>query len=107
MDLQIKIPGNAQNPWQAKVYKNPIGKKIVNMFLPKKGTKEYLKTLKLLKDSASKLKMEWLYVNRISIGILTFVLSIFLFCQLHSVEVKYIKEAPTTDYNIMGGVTRK
>ena len=97
---------NTQDPWQAKVYKNPIGKKIVDIFLPKKGTKEYINTLKLLKDSASKLKMEWLYVNRISIGILTFALSIFLFCQLHAVQVKWIKDSPTTDYNIMGGVTR-
>jgi len=97
---------NTQDPWQAKVYKNPIGKKIVDIFLPKKGTKEYINTLKLLKDSASKLKMEWLYVNRISIGILTFALSIFLFCQLHAAQVKWIKDSPTTDYNIMGGVTR-
>lgn len=99
--------GDTQNTWQAKVYKNPIGKKIVDIFLPKKGTKEYINTLKLLKDSASKLKMEWLYVNRIAIGLLTFVLSIFLFCELHAVEVKFIKNSPTTDYNIMGGVTRK
>lgn len=102
-----KSTQNTQNPWQAKVYKNPIGKRIVNLFLPKKGTKEYINTLKLLKDSASKLKMEWLYVNRISIGILTFIISIFLFLQLHAVEIKWIKDSPTTDYNIMGGVTRK
>ena len=31
---------NTENPWQAKVYKNKIGKKIVDLFLPKKGTKE-------------------------------------------------------------------
>ena len=59
---------NMENPWQAKVYKNPIGKRIVNMFLPKNGTKEYLKVQKLLKDSASKLKMEWFYINRLAIG---------------------------------------
>ena len=46
-----------------------IGKKIVDLFIPKKGTKHFLKVQKLLKDSASKLKMEWLYVNRITIAI--------------------------------------
>ena len=50
---------NQENPWQAKVYKNKLGKKIVDLFIPKKGTKEYLKTQKLLKDSAYKLKMEY------------------------------------------------
>ncbi len=96
---------NTENPWQAKVYKNPIGKKITDLFIPKKGTKEYLKTQKLLKDSASKLKMEWLYVNRITIAIVTFFISLFLFVQLHQAEINLIYTEPTTEYNIMGGLT--
>lgn len=100
-----KSTQNTQNPWQAKVYKNPIGKKIVDLFIPKKGTKDYIKTQKLLKDSASKLKMEWLYVNRITIAIITFIVSLFLFVQLHATAVNWIYTEPTTDYDIMGGVT--
>ena len=100
-----KSTQNTQNPWQAKVYKNPIGKKIVDLFIPKKGTKDYIKTQKLLKDSASKLKMEWLYVNRITIAIVTFIVSLFLFVQLHATAVNWIYTEPTTDYDIMGGVT--
>ena len=96
---------NTENPWQAKVYKNPIGKKIVDLFIPKKGTKDFLKVQKLLKDSASKLKMEWLYVNRITIAIVTFLLSIFLFVELHITAVNWIYTEPTTDYDIMGGLT--
>ena len=96
---------NTENPWQAKVYKNPIGKKITDLFIPKKGTKEYLKTQKLLKDSASKLKIEWLYVNRITIAIVTFFISLFLFVQLHQAEINLIYTEPTTEYNIMGGLT--
>ena len=96
---------NTENPWQAKVYKNPIGKKIVDLFIPKKGTKDYLKVQKLLKDSASKLKMEWLYVNRITIAIVTFLVSIFLFVELHITAVNWIYTEPTTDYDIMGGLT--
>ena len=96
---------NQENPWQAKVYKNPIGKKIVDMFIPKKGTKEYLKTQKILKDSASKLKMEWLYINRIAIAIATFAVSLFLMLQLHHVAVKWVYDEPTTEYNLLGGLT--
>ena len=96
---------NQENPWQAKVYKNPIGKKIVDMFIPKKGTKEYLKTQKILKDSASKLKMEWLYVNRIAIAIATFAVTLFLMLQLHHVAVRWVYEEPTTEYNLLGGLT--
>ena len=96
---------NTENPWQAKVYKNPIGKKIVDLFIPKKGTRDFIKVQKLLKDTASKLKMEWLYVNRITIAIVTFLVSIFLFVQLHATSVNWIYTNPTTDYDIMGGVT--
>ena len=100
-----KSTQNTQNPWQQKVYKNPIGKKIVNLFVPKKGTKDYIKVQKLLKDSASKLRMEWLYVNRITIAIVTLLVSLFLFVQLHKVAVDWIYTEPTTDYNIMTGRT--
>ena len=100
-----KSTQNTQNPWQQKVYKNPIGKKIVNLFVPKKGTKDYIKVQKLLKDSASKLRMEWLYVNRITIAIVTLLVSLFLFVQLHKVAVDWIYTEPTTEYNIMTGLT--
>ena len=96
---------NQENPWQSKVYKNPIGKRIVNLFIPKKGTKEYLKIQKLLKDSASKLKMEWFYINRITIAIVTFFVTLFLMLQLHHVAVKWVYEEPTTEYNLLGGLT--
>ena len=100
-----KSTQNTENPWQSKVYKNPIGKKIVNLFLPKKGTKEYVNTLKLLKDSASKLKMEWLYVNRITLAIVTFIVSILIFVGLHITATNWIYTEPTTEYNIMTGMT--
>ena len=100
-----KSTQNTQNPWQEKVYKNPIGKKIVNLFVPKKGTKDYINVQKLLKDSASKLKMEWLYVNRITIAIVTLLVSLFLFVQLHIVAINWIYTEPTTEYNIMTGLT--
>ena len=98
---------NTENPWQAKVYKNKLGKQIVDLFIPKKGTKEYIKVQKLLKDSASKLKMEWLYINRIAIAVAAFVVSIFLCVQLHIVSVNWIYTEPTTDYNIMRRSYRK
>ena len=96
---------NTENPWQAKVYKNPIGKRIVDMFLPKKGSKEYLKVQKLLKDSASKLKMEWFYVNRITIAIAAFIVSLFFMFQLHKVAIKWVYEEPTSEYNLIGGLS--
>ena len=93
---------NQEDPWQEKIYRNPIGKRIVNIFLPKRGTKEYLKVQKLLKDSASKLKMEWLYVNRIVTGICVAVLSLIIMIQLHEVAIEWVYTEPTSEYDLIG-----
>ncbi len=98
---------NTENPWQAKLYsKKPI-KKIVDLFIPKVGTKEYRKTQQLLKDAASPLKMEWLYINRITLAIVTFIASLIIFTQLHAVAINYVYTQPTTDYDIIGKLSEK
>lgn len=96
---------NYENPWQAKVYKNKPIKQFINLFIPKQGTKEYRKLGELLKKSASKLKMEWLYVNKITICIVTFFVSLILFGQLHRVTIDYVYTNPTTDYDILGNLS--
>lgn len=98
---------NGENPWQARLYKKKIIKKIVDLFIPKVGTKEYRKVGQLLKDSASYLKMEWLYINRICLFIVTVIASIVIFTQLHVVAINYIYTEPTTDYDIIGGLSEK
>ena len=98
---------NTQNPWQAKVYKNKFAKKIIDLFIPKEGTKDYKKMTDLLTDAASPLKMEWVYVNRICIAIVTFCVSLLVFVQLHRVAIDYEYTQPTTDYNLMGGMSSK
>ena len=96
---------NTENPWQAKVYKKL--KKVIDLFIPKQGTKDYRKVKDLLKDAASKLKMEWLYVNRISLSIVAFFASLMFMIILHNVQVDYIYTQPTTDYDLVGTMTEK
>ena len=73
------------NPWQKRIYENKIAKKFIDLFIPKKGTKEYKNLINLLKKAASKLKMEWLFVNRIVISIVTFLVTILLVVKVHQV----------------------
>ena len=93
---------NTENPWQQKLYKKKIIKRFVDLFIPKQGTKEHRKIGQLLKDSASSLKIEWLYINRICAAIATCLASIVIFTQLHTIAINYIYTEPTTDYNIIG-----
>jgi len=104
VDMNTK---NIQNPWQEKAYKIPFIKKIVELFLPKNGTKEYKNIKDLLKEVASPLKMEWIYVNRICIAIVTFVASIFIFSYLHDLTINYQYTEPTTSYNLIGGMNER
>ena len=91
--------------WQMKLYKKPYVKKVVDLFIPKERTKEYRKTIKLMKDSATKQKIETYYMNRILICILTFVVSLTFFMQIHKVAKDYVYNQPSSDYDILGSMS--
>lgn len=96
---------NTENPIQAKLYKIPVIKKIMSLFIPKNGSPEQRKIARLLKDSASKTKIEWLYINRVLIAIAAFLVTLFVCVQMHRISVKYVYEEPTSDYNILGDMS--
>ena len=98
---------NLDNPWQAKLYKNKYAKKFIDLFIPKQGTKEYRKTVQLLKDSASKLKLEWLYINRLGSALLGFVIGIVVLFAAHQMAINYQFTEPTADYNLLGSMNEK
>lgn len=104
--VQVDIAHN-DNPWQAKLYKIPILKQIINAFVPKQGTKDYRKMQKLMKDSASKKKMEWIYINRIVMAIVTFICSIIFFIILHKIAINYVYTEPTTESTVIGSLSEK
>ena len=101
----IKTEQTNENPWQAKIYKKKPVKKFVDLFIPKDGTKEYRKMVQLLKDSASKLKLEWLYINRLVFAVLAFVVAVFVFWQAHRMAVNYVYTEPTSNYNLLGNMS--
>ena len=75
--------------------------------MPKEGTKDDRKIRTLMKDAASKDKLEWVYVNRIVLCVATFVLSVFLFGRLHSIVINNIYTDPTVTYDIIGTMAEK
>ena len=98
---------NTENPWQAKLYKIKIFKKFINLFIPNEGTKEYKKLKDSLKEAASKDKMEWVYINRITLAIVTFVVSVVVIMQLHTITINNVYTDPTVDYDIIGQMSEK
>ena len=96
-----------EHPWEEKVYNIPVVKKIVDLFIPKDGTKERRKLRNLIKDSASKDKIEWIYVKRLLLTVVTFFASLIILTQLHRIQINYIYTEPTSTYNIVGEMSGK
>ena len=114
MTRKLKDNGGVQvdlattdNPWQEKLYKKPICKQIVNSFVPKPGSKDYRKMQTLMKDSASKSKMEWIYVNRITLAIAAIILSLIFFMLLHKIAINWVYTEPTTEIQVLGQLPEK
>lgn len=93
-----------QNPWEQKLYKKKYIKKFVDKIVPKEGTKEYRLKIKLMKESATKLKIEWLYIDRCAFAIVAFIISMFMFWELHNLTVEYIYTEPKADYDLLGNM---
>ena len=99
------IAQNIENPWQAKLYKKKFVKKVVDLFIPKDGTKEYRKATTLLKESASPLKLEWFYINKMTCTIIFFIVTLLIFILGHQMTINYVYNNPTSDYSIMDTMT--
>ena len=98
---------NTENPWQEKLYQKKPIKKFVDMFIPKEGTKDYRKIKTLMKNAASKDKIQWIYINRICLCVISFVVSVVFFFQLHQITINNVYTDPTTTYNIIGEMGNK
>ena len=84
---------NTENPWQAKLYKIGIVKKFIDLFIPN--------------EAASKDRMEWIYINRIVICVVTFIVSIIIISYLHKITINNVYTDPTVDYDIIGQMSEK
>ena len=102
-----KITENNQNPWEEKLYKKKPIKHMVDLIMPIEGTKEFRKIQKQIKDAGSKKKIRWLYIDKIVLAIIAFVVSIGVFWGIHKLEINYIYTEPTVDYNLIGQLSGK
>ena len=60
-----------------------------------------------MKESATKLKMEWLYIDRCMYAIVGFIIMMFVFFQLHNLTIDYIYTEAKADFDLLGNMTEK
>ena len=105
-NAKVESVNSTSNPWQNTLYNKPLIKKFVDLFIPKKKTKEYRTKIKLLKDSASKMKLEWMYVNKITLFMAAALITILIAFWAHAISKDYVYTEPTADYNILGNLRK-
>lgn len=99
---RVRVENDNENPWQERVYRLPIVEQFIDQLMPKVNKKEYYKVSKLLKDTASNLKMEWLYVNKVVWCIGGFFAALFIIGQVHNITVENILYSTTTEGTVFG-----
>ena len=96
-----------ENPWQEKVYRIPLIEQFIDQLMPKSTQKEYVKIRKLLKETNSKQKMEWLYVNRVVWCVIGFFAAIFIMSQAHKITINNILYSTTSEGAVFGQMSEK
>ena len=104
---ESKFAVSKENPWEEKLYKVPVLEQFIDKLVPTAGKKSYIKNRKLLKDSASKKKLEWLYVDRMTCALLGFLAVVVLFNVMHNLAIQNVLTQTTMEEKVVGSMSEK
>ncbi len=88
--------------WQERLYKIPVFEKLIDALTPSTTKKEYVKIRNLLRETASPLKIEWFYVNRVVYCVVSFIVMLILLKQLQNMTIKSVLYNATTEKAVFG-----
>lgn len=104
---QIKFDRVASVKWQDKLYKITIVKLVVDAFKSKPHTKKNRKETMLIKNTNSYLTIEWLYVNKITAAVVTFILALILMFNITRIDVKATYNKISDEFLSFGQLTEQ
>lgn len=91
-----------RNRWRRRLYNIPPIKWLVDRLVPGEHTKQYFQISTLLKEVNSSLTIEWFYLNRVLLTLVSFIGVLVLFFYMHTITVEQILYAPTKQANFIG-----
>ncbi len=94
--------GQKQSTLDRFLYKRIFLRRMAMLFAPKPGTTGYTQTIRLMRESNTELKYEWLAIRRLMLFASCLVLSIGLILLLHQVERNHILHDPIRDDRMFG-----
>ncbi|HBU82974.1 MAG TPA: hypothetical protein DEF35_15230 [Paenibacillus sp.] len=86
------------------LYKQTFIRKVAMLFAAKPGSTNYSQTVRLMRESSSELKYEWLAIRRLMLFASCFVLTIGCVFLLHQVERSHILHDPVRDDRMFGAM---
>ncbi|MGC5772968.1 hypothetical protein [Paenibacillus pabuli] len=86
------------------LYRQTFLRKVAMMFAAKPGSTNYSQTIRLMRESSSELKYEWLALRRLMLFASCFVLAIGCVLLLHQVERNHILHDPVRDDRMFGAM---
>ncbi|WP_342414557.1 hypothetical protein NST83_13310 [Paenibacillus sp. FSL R10-2782] len=94
--------GKGRRVWEQKLYRFPFIRSVVDALIPQQHMPSYFQLTRLLKESGAEVKLEWLYIRRITLFIAGLVLSISTVFILHEAEKTHILYAPVQSGQMFG-----
>ncbi|SDK60093.1 hypothetical protein SAMN04487896_1858 [Paenibacillus sp. ov031] len=86
------------------LYRQTFIRKVAMLFVAKPGSTNYSQTVRLMRESSSELKYEWLAIRRLMLFVSCFVLTIGCVFLLHQVERNHILHDPVRDDRMFGAM---
>ena len=102
---QLKFDRVASIRWQDKLYRYEGVKILVDAFKPKPHTSKLRKIENLIKSNNAYLTVEWLYVNKITVAVITFLVMLFLMVNLQFINVNAIYNSISEEFLSFGALS--
>lgn len=104
---QIKFDRVASIRWQDKLYRFEPVKVLVDAFKPKAHTSKRRKIENLIKSNNAYLTIEWLYVNKITAALGTFLVVLFLIVNLQFININSIYTSISDEFLSFGTLSEE
>ena len=98
----------SNDSWQERIYRLPFVERIIDALVPNSDTASAARVNKLLRDTASTLKIEWLYVNKTVAAVGTFLVALIIITQMHQLaQDSILNGSGMNQSGIMGKMSAK
>ncbi|MEK3866898.1 hypothetical protein MHH60_25860 [Paenibacillus sp. FSL H7-0716] len=101
-ELDATVRPTSRKRWEQRVYGWPWMRGLLHRMGPIPDSREAQRITRLLKDTASPLRLEWFYVQRIVAGVAAFLTVLGLFVSLHVAERHQLLYAPVKPGTLFG-----